>query len=58
MTEKQARNLLPMTVIMRDGDNAKMGTVKILGVNKFLVDWACGHLEWIDYKNAKNVSMR
>lgn len=58
MNEKQARNLLPWTVVMWDNDPKQLGTVRELDINGFFVAWADGQSGWIDYKDAKKISIR
>lgn len=58
MNEKQARRLLPQTVVMWGNDKNDLGTVTQLGISGFFVRWANGKEGWIDYRDAKSVSVR
>ena len=58
MTAKQAKQLLTNTVIMWNNNPNDLGTVREVGYSGFLVDWANGQKEWIDFKDAKKVSIR
>ena len=58
MNEKQARQLLPGTIVMWDNDPADLGTVREIGIGGALVDWENGQAGWIDYKGFEKVSIR
>lgn len=58
MTVKEARALLLGTVVMWDNDPSDLGTVRKLGPNGFYIDWANGQQGWIDYQDAKKISIR
>jgi len=57
MTEKEARNLLPQTVVMWDRNPDDAGTVREVGYTGFAVDWANGQGGWIDFKDAERISL-
>ncbi len=59
MNEKKARLLLPGTVVMWDKNQNDLGMVREVRLNGFFVDWEnTDHPEWIDYRNAKKISIR
>lgn len=58
MNIKQARQLLPLTIVMRDNDPNEIGTVTQQGISGFYVRWQNGDEGWIDYRDAKNISIR
>ena len=57
MTEKEARQLLPQTVVEWDNDPKDLGTVLEIGKNGFSVNWADGEQNWIAFSNAEKVSI-
>jgi len=58
MTAKEAKQLLVGTVVMWDNDPDDLGTVRKLNPNGFYVDWQNGQCGWIDYRDAKKISIR
>lgn len=58
MTEKQARELLRNTVVIWNNDPDDLGTVRKLSSTAFFVDWANGQDGWVDYRDAKKISVR
>jgi len=53
MDAKNARKLLPGTVVMRNGDNNDLGTVREVARGGFFVDWADGQRGWISYEDLR-----
>ena len=58
MTTKEAKRLLPRTVVMWNNDPSDMGTVLELGTDGFYVRWENGESGWIAYDAAESVSVR
>ncbi len=58
MTAKEAQKLWIGSVVMWDSDSNDLGTVRKLNPNGFYVDWENGQRGWIDYKDAKKISIR
>lgn len=58
MTAKEARKLLPGTVVMWDKNPDDLGTVRDIGRYSFYVDWANGQQGWIAFDDAIQVSIR
>lgn len=59
MTQKDAKQLLPGTVVMWYGNTQDLGTVRRLSPSKFYIDWNVRKRSgWVTYGNAKNVSIR
>ncbi|MFH1633138.1 MAG: hypothetical protein ABIG63_03890 [Chloroflexota bacterium] len=58
VTEKKAKKLLVQTVVMRDGNPDDVGIITKLGGGGFIVEWQSGKSEWIEYHDAKSISIR
>lgn len=58
MTTKEAKRLLIGTVVMWEDNPSDLGTVRKLNPNGFYVDWENGQRGWIDYRDAKKISIR
>ena len=58
MTEKEARRLLPMTVVtLKDNPMGIKGTVVEIRYDHFYVNWDNGVRETIRFVNAKNIKL-
>ena len=58
MTYEEARRLLVGTVMMWDGDQDDLGTVRKVDDIAFYVDWANGQHGWIDFYDAEKIAIR
>lgn len=58
MTAKQARQLLPGTIVMQANNPNDLGTVRAVGPGGIFVDWENGPRGWIAFENAKAISVR
>jgi len=58
MTAKQAKNLLPGTIVVWNGDKEDLGTVRQISGDGFYVDWENGQRGWIDFRDAKRIEIR
>jgi len=57
MSTNEAKRLLKMTAVMWDNNPDDLGMVLEIGSNGFFVDWENGQRGWIDYRDAKRVSL-
>ncbi len=57
MNIKQARNLLPQTVVMWKNNSADPGTVRKIGSWGLYIDWKNGKGEWIAFEDCKYLSI-
>ena len=58
MTEKEARRLLPMTVVtLKDNPMGIKGTVVVIRYDRFYVNWDNGVRESIRFVDAKNIKI-
>jgi len=57
MTSREARSMLPGTVVMWDNDPENSGVVRELGRNGFYTNWQDGQAGWIDFQDADKVGL-
>lgn len=58
MTEREARKLLPGTVVYFGEDRTDLGTVRKLDRGGPYIEWEDGQKGWIAYQDMENVHIR
>jgi len=58
MTEKEARQLLPLTVVMWDKNPDDLGTVRETNYLGVLIDWEIEGACWIAFQDMQPISLR
>lgn len=57
MTTREAKLLLVGTIVMWDDNPSDLGTVRKLCPTGVYIDWENGQRGWIDYRDAKKISI-
>ena len=58
MKYQESKRLLVGTVVMWDGDENDLGTVRQVTSTAVFIDWANGQRGWIDHRDMRKVDIR